>query len=58
MSAAAQTEADRKALSFAMNLSLMVGLMAFTLPNGYVVGLVTGWALHAVMKKHDLLRDA
>jgi MFS superfamily sulfate permease-like transporter len=39
-------------------VTFVVGLMAFTLPNGYVVGLVTGWALHAVMKKHELLRDA
>jgi uncharacterized membrane protein (Fun14 family) len=39
-------------------VTLVAGLMAFTLPNGYVVGLVTGWALHAVMKKHELLRDA
>ena len=39
-------------------VTFVVGLMAFTLPNGYVVGLVTGWALHAIMKKHERLRDA
>jgi uncharacterized membrane protein (Fun14 family) len=39
-------------------VTFVVGLMAVTLPNGYIVGLVTGWALHAVMKKHERLRDA
>ncbi|HVR35735.1 MAG TPA: putative sulfate/molybdate transporter [Methylomirabilota bacterium] len=39
-------------------VTFVVGLMAFTLPNGYLVGLVTGWVLHAVMKRHERLREA
>lgn len=39
-------------------VTLVVGLLACALPNGYVVGLIVGWALHAVMQNHDLLRDA
>ena len=36
----------------------MVGLIAAYLPNGYIIGLVTGWGLHAIMRKHEALRAA
>lgn len=42
MNVAAKTEADRKALSFAMALSLAIGLLMFVMKVGAY--LLTGWA--------------
>jgi len=39
-------------------VTFVVGLIAAYLPNGYIIGLVTGWALHALMSKHEALRAA
>jgi MFS superfamily sulfate permease-like transporter len=39
-------------------VTFVVGLLAAYLPNGYIIGLATGWGLHAIMRKHEALRAA
>ena len=39
-------------------VTFVVGLIAASLPNGYIIGLMTGWGLHAIMRKHEALRAA
>jgi MFS superfamily sulfate permease-like transporter len=39
-------------------VTFVVGLIAAYLPNGYIIGLITGWVLHAIMRKHEALRAA
>jgi hypothetical protein len=36
----------------------VVGLMAASLPNGYIIGMVAGWGLWAVMKRSSQLGNA
>jgi MFS superfamily sulfate permease-like transporter len=39
-------------------VTFIVGLLALSLPNGYLVGLVIGWGLIYFMSKHEALRQA
>jgi MFS superfamily sulfate permease-like transporter len=39
-------------------VTFVVGLIAASLPNGYIIGMITGWGLHAVMRRHEALRAA